>query len=162
MSNVYGKIFSNYVTNTLDDRTHSSCERVTVKSASATEIHPFGVPVISDGAGSFKLYEATDDIATVAAAASSLSDGSPIAVLVGDATGMGQYTEDLKLDATGVEATVVYRDATVVDNLDWSLTGTPAEIEAAKAAFYLQLQKQRVKVVSLGVVANPTNLSPSA
>jgi hypothetical protein len=156
------KIYSNYIVESLDDRTHSTYARVTLKNAGGTiVVDPVGLPVMSDSAGAFKLYDNGDDISAVTA--STLPDGSPVAILVGSARGAGVH-DDLTVTAAGVEVTVMFRDGhAVFDNIDFGLlttsgviaTGLTAANAGEQTAFKLQLEKQRVKNVEKAVAADP-------
>lgn len=156
------KIYSNFIVESLDDRTHSTYARVTLKNAGGDiTIDPVGLPVMSDSAGAFKLYDNGDVIASVTA--STLPDGSPVAILAGTGRGAGVH-DDLVVTAAGVEVTVMFRDGTAVfENLDYGLldtsgviaTGLTAADAGEQTAFELQLEKQRVVKVVKAVAADP-------
>lgn len=157
------KIFSNYIAECNNDRTHSTYARVIVKNAGGdVVVDPIGYPVISDNAGAFKLYANTDDIAAVTS--STLPDGSPVGIIVGGARGAGINQTDETITAAGTSMTVLFRDATAVfDSINYGLTDVDGVIATGateadageKAAFALQLEKQRVKNLELAPAADP-------
>ena len=157
------KIYSNFVSDVAEDLSSSSFARVTLKHADAdVTIDPLGIAVISDSAGAFVFYENGSSIAGVTA--STLPDGSPVAILVGNAEGAGIHA-DLTVTAAGVEVTVMYRDATAQHgNIDWAVlttagtaaTGVTAALTTKQNEFKLQLEKQRVKNVGSATTVTPS------
>lgn len=157
------KIFSNYIVESLDDRTHSTYARVTVKAPGGdVTVDPIGLPLIFDDTDAFVLYENTSDISALTND-STLPDGSPVCIMAGPAAGAG-VRQDVTITAAGVEMTVMFRDGTaVMDRMDYGLldvngvvaTGTTPALAAKQAEFKLQLEKQRVKDVAEAVAADP-------
>lgn len=156
------KIYSNYINGNKEDRTSSSFARVTLKHADAdVTVDPLGLPVISDSAGAFVFYENGSDISAVTA--STLPDGSPVAIVVGTAEGAGMH-DDLTVTAAGVEVTVMFRDGTAqFGNIDWTVettagvaaTGVTAALTTKQAEFTLQLEKQRVVELESATTVTP-------
>lgn len=132
---------------------------VTLKGADE-KIDPIGFPVIWDDTDSFVFYKEASDIAALTTE-SDLPDGSPIGIVVGDNRGFGENTRDVTVPAAGVTVTIMFREGTILNNINFSITQVDGTEDAApalaakQAAFKTQLEKQRIVVKGVADVADP-------
>jgi hypothetical protein len=142
---------------TFHDDTHIRFNYATVTlGGTATDVDPIGTPVIwVDANSQFEIYVAQDIAATITTGGSPLPDGSVIALTVGDEFGVGFNKHDLDLN-DDPDATVLFRgDAGVVDEgIEWGTADATAQ-----AAFWAQLEKQRITRVANAEVVTPAYTS---
>ncbi len=121
-----------------------SYAKVNVRTTSGSLVKsPFGIPVIWDNAlTAFRPLANADTIPTTT---STLPNGAPVAVVVGDATGVGNDRGDITLTTTSQPLTVVFRDHSVFKE---GVTYETAVLTATRDLFQLQLEKQDVVVRS--------------
>ena len=127
-----------------EDLTYNTA-RVLVKKASGTKVvNPIGLSVIWDSSiTAFREMLLAD---TIPATASSLPNASPVALTVGDGTGVGNALTDVTLSSAGVYMNVLYRGSddieVVYEGINFESTATGTE----KGLFRVQLEKQGIMV----------------
>lgn len=121
-----------------------SYAKVNVRTTSGTLVkNPFGIPVIWDNALTAFRPLANGD--TIPGTASTLPNEAPVAVVVGDATGVGNDHGDITLSTTAQPLTVVFRDSSVFKE---GITYEASVLTATQNVFQTQLEKQLVVVRS--------------
>lgn len=159
------KFYSDYVVETRPNTLDNQCsKRATVKAPGADiVVDPVGFPVVFDGADSYIPLENTTDIAGTTAP--SISDGGLVGIVVGAATGEGHNEADVTITSAGVEMTILFADATIVeDAIVWGFEdvdgtagdGVTAALAAKQAEFLTYLAAQRVFAKSKATVVDPT------
>ena len=112
-------------------------------------IEPMGVPMVWVAASdAFEVFVA-QAIPTVD---SSLPDGSPVCIVVGQKEGRGVNKADVTLSSTSQDLTVLYKGAAVIvsEGVTWgSISG------ANKALFLKALAKQDILSTTSATVADP-------
>jgi len=113
-------------------------------------MEPIGTPLVYDATASAFVPYLAQDISAVTA--SSLPDGvSPVAVSMGEATGLGVNTADISLSSTPVDVKVMWRAGAVKDGgIEWGSVTAPNQ-----ALFRQALEAQGIAVVESAADANP-------
>lgn len=141
-----------------------SIKRVLVKNATSVTVDCLGIPVIVDGAGAFKFFENTDDIAAVVGTGG--IGNAKVGIIVGSNEGYGINTEATTFTPAGAEVHVLFgvvgTPIVKADALDWSVVDTsgvaavtPADA-GEKAEFLAQLEVQGVGLQTTATTINPT------
>lgn len=112
--------------------------------ASDVAIEPLGYPVIYSAAAANFIPYVAQDIADADATGSDLPAGGRVALVVGDARGVGFNTADVTLVAAGTPVTALFGGSAgiLASGIDFD-AGSNA---AAQAAFLLQLEVQGLTV----------------
>lgn len=113
-------------------------------------IEPMGVPMVWVAANTaFEPYIAQ----TIPTTDSSLPDGSPVCIVVGQIEGKGVNKADVTLSGTSQDLTVIYRGAAAV--LDEGITWNVGTNAANQLLFRTALEKQGIAVISSATAADP-------
>ncbi len=133
-------------------KSHDSYENVNynfatvlVKTASGTKVvNPVGLALIWDaGLAAFREYLTTDNSFALS---STLPNQAPIAVSVGDSSGLGQAAADVTLTTTGVLLRVLFRGGDTTEIIEEGIVYAAGVLTGDKADFRVQLEKQGIKV----------------